>query len=715
MTVNTFFNTFEDVFGINFNAQPFTPADIPDLLLWCDPSDASTITEVADAVSSLADKSGKSNDLDQASGTAQPLTNTVIMNKLNALLFDGINDFLENTAPGITILTGDLTYFMVFKVNEVVTANDALFSVDSQRDFQVRAGSATEFLPEMTSANIGGTELFGPSNLVGLETLVTIRFSDGEQEAQLRLNGIQVDSSTYFGNLTTPQLLRVGTNSQEADFLEFEMGEFIIYNRDLTVAELEEVESYLSMKWVFFPAAIEGLFAHYDPSLSTSITEVANAVSQIDDLSGNGFDLVQPGGTAQPLTNTATMNGLNALQYDGSNDFMSGAVTGLSQDATVLMAFNAVTTSSIADSVFRLEGSGADFQTVSGVSSEFLSRYESTGLGGTDFNSTLNVIGLDTIISLRFSSVQSVVELRINGTLRGSSPFNGAFDSMNNILIAVDESTVQFSNMNMGEVVVYDSALSDADLARAEEYMKEKWIALFEPTQIADLLAWYDPEDATTITQSGGAVSQLATKQGTNHLVQATEADKPLTGTVDINGLNALQFDGDDDFMVSTTTFSLSANDVTAFMIMNVPSIPGIFTPPAALDFDGTNDFSLKISEIPFTTDLTTEVTNSGLGGSTLLGNTEIDNINVLVTVRISTADSTMDMKIIPESGPTTEAFTSYNGALSTTQTIRVGTDSNEAQFLAMSMGEIVIYDRDLTTGEVQVVQDYLLNKWRLV
>jgi hypothetical protein len=69
----------------------------------------------------------------------------------------------------------------------------------------------------------------------------------------------------------------------------------------------------------------------------------------------------------------------------------------------------------------------------------------------------------------------------------------------------------------------------------------------FTPADLTSLVAWYDMSDASTITSSSGAVSQVDDKSGQgNHVTQATAANKPTTGTVTLNGLNVLAFDGND-------------------------------------------------------------------------------------------------------------------------------------------------------------------------
>lgn len=65
-------------------------------------------------------------------------------------------------------------------------------------------------------------------------------------------------------------------------------------------------------------------FVWYDATAADSIIHAAGSVSQWEDLSGNARHLTQGDGSRQPTTGTATMNGLNAIDFDGTS-FMSAA------------------------------------------------------------------------------------------------------------------------------------------------------------------------------------------------------------------------------------------------------------------------------------------------------------------------------------------------------------------------------------------------------
>lgn len=75
--------------------------------------------------------------------------------------------------------------------------------------------------------------------------------------------------------------------------------------------------------------------------------------------------------------------------------------------------------------------------------------------------------------------------------------------------------------------------------------------------------AWYDADETSTITSASGLVSQWDDLSGNdNHLTQGTGAKQPVTGTRSINSLNALDFDGVDDFLSITTPIDIIGKHV---------------------------------------------------------------------------------------------------------------------------------------------------------
>lgn len=92
------------------------------------------------------------------------------------------------------------------------------------------------------------------------------------------------------------------------------------------------------------PLDLTGLVGWWDASDTTTITHSSNAVSQFDDKSGNGFHLTQSTAGNKPTTNTRTINALNTIDFDGTDDKLDrtgiGARTGTVGTWAVVVAID---------------------------------------------------------------------------------------------------------------------------------------------------------------------------------------------------------------------------------------------------------------------------------------------------------------------------------------------------------------------------------------
>ena len=80
----------------------------------------------------------------------------------------------------------------------------------------------------------------------------------------------------------------------------------------------------------------------------------------------------------------------------------------------------------------------------------------------------------------------------------------------------------------------------------------------WDPSLISTAL-WLDAADASTITESGGAVSQWNDKSGNGrHVTQATAGSQPTLATNAVNGRSTIDFDGND--LLDNTNAALQRN-----------------------------------------------------------------------------------------------------------------------------------------------------------
>ncbi len=224
----------------------------------------------------------------------------------------------------------------------------------------------------------------------------------------------------------------------------------------------------------FVPTDIAGLQLWLDASDTASITHTANSVSQWNDKSGNSRHATQGTATNQPTTNTTTINSLNAISFDGSNDRLvmnSGihSITGGQNTAFIVIdSENRVDLRNIvrgrvttdADERFGIStNSGTTFVARNGTS-----------------NATDALTGAITDNYILVNHASSVLNAYVNGGVAGGGGgfSSGACDQM---VIGGYSATndAQAYAGRIGEIIMYNSALSTADLNRVGNYLATKW------------------------------------------------------------------------------------------------------------------------------------------------------------------------------------------------------------------------------------------------
>ena len=239
----------------------------------------------------------------------------------------------------------------------------------------------------------------------------------------------------------------------------------------------------------FNPRSISNLGLWLDASADSSLTFNATTVSEWRDLSGNGRHMEQGTAVAQPIATTRTQNGRRVLDFQGAQ-FMLGNSASLNalRDKPGGTGFI----------VCKLDGAALQqalfFAAISG--SNALARYlmdnnpasSSWRVGGRRLDSdsfgsvTLNA-SVDTnsnVLTGVLDCANSDAFLYENGSLLGS---NTSFQTDGNtsdtdsgaVSIGAAAGGSAFLNGFIGEVILYQRALSDAERQRVERYLGVKW------------------------------------------------------------------------------------------------------------------------------------------------------------------------------------------------------------------------------------------------
>jgi hypothetical protein len=205
-----------------------------------------------------------------------------------------------------------------------------------------------------------------------------------------------------------------------------------------------------------------------DAADTTTIIESGGSVSQWNDKSGNGYNVTQSNATNQPTTGTATINGLNVLVFDGSNDSMTNtAIPSTSQPYTYVIVAQE---SSAMTAVKAL---------LNAVGSPFLALF----LNGTSPNRTVSVA------ATAFVTGPIVTPANVNAYFmsgNGASSLLGTSAGLNSVTISGNRAAGvrvgtnagangEFFSGSVAEVLYFDKLLTTQERTDLFVYLNAKW------------------------------------------------------------------------------------------------------------------------------------------------------------------------------------------------------------------------------------------------
>lgn len=219
------------------------------------------------------------------------------------------------------------------------------------------------------------------------------------------------------------------------------------------------------------PTDIAGCKLWLNPNDTASITHASNLVSQINDKSGNGNHATAVT-TQRPTTNTRTINGRNALDFNGTANALTlpSGLYGLSSGAnTLFVVFASDNTGDATQSL--LCGVNATPGVRSGL------RFTTTTMEAVN-RTTSNIA--TTLADTRNTSTKAA-GYRRNGTallpfingVQGTDSANSENFTANALAIGAQNTTGTTNRFDglLGEIIWYDSYLSITDMNRVGNYL----------------------------------------------------------------------------------------------------------------------------------------------------------------------------------------------------------------------------------------------------
>lgn len=226
---------------------------------------------------------------------------------------------------------------------------------------------------------------------------------------------------------------------------------------------------------------VSGIVGWWDMSLLSGAD--GSAVASVPDQSGHGRTIVK-GGTLGPTLETAQINGLNTikgrtttvLSYDhGANTLITGTTV------EIIAVVHFQTPGDSQGRIVSFAAGGNDYDNAGSAAALY---YDNTALGFTSYRNAFvggvyTPSGSPEILGSRWTGTQSII--RGAGTDTTPTSDTQTF-GVRAIGIGNAPGLGAATASYIGEVVIYDRALSSGERTAIETYLTNKWISAVTPT-----------------------------------------------------------------------------------------------------------------------------------------------------------------------------------------------------------------------------------------
>lgn len=484
-------------------ASPTVPGDpsaLSGLVLWLDAGRLTGLAAGA-AVSNWPDVSGAGHHATQSSAASRPTYQVNQLNGKAVVRFDGANDHLKLTGSVVSGAT-PRTVFVVAKPNSI--GNKGFIDLgDGSAN-----GTAFMLTPEHGVRVRGGNRLWNPAAVTGAPALFVVQLNGSTtNDLSAWLNGTALAlRNTQAETIRTSGSGTVGSwSAAPLGIHRFsgDIAEIAVYARALSAAERQGVEHYFGTKYGLglpgnsvptataaasptptptgavpsptvngpAPQSVPNLALWLDASALAGLGDGA-PVSSWNDRSGQGHHATQATAASRPTLRTTALNGMPAVRFDGSDDFLAltGAVVSGAQPRTLFFVArpSAGGNRSIVDlGIGATSGGGFQISPEVGVRINGGSRMWKPAASTASV--TFGVVQLT-------GGTTATLNLWINGVARApSSTADSAVQTTGSGSVGRWTAGGNHFAGDIAELIVYGHALSASEQTVVEQYLRAKY------------------------------------------------------------------------------------------------------------------------------------------------------------------------------------------------------------------------------------------------
>lgn len=467
------------------------------------------------------------------------------------------------------------------------------------------------------------------------------------------------------------------------------------------------------------PPVTAGLFAWYDVSDSANVKTASGRINQINDKTGNGRHLVGVGGN-RPYTGR-TVNGLAVADFQGDQFMRNQSALGFSTAGyTYFVAGLVDDGSSINSGVLAVHNSGATSDWDNGNAFVFnngtAGEYWAHSQNGVSIQPSGSTVMPPGVYGFRYNGFANAERYRQPHRTAAGTASSGLSSGTANggILIGARYSTgtiggsagSQRLDGTIGEILIYNTILSDAEMDSVYSYLTSKWGVLSNtlPTVTGTKWGYWDPSVASSVHATSGRIDQIDDLSLNGRHLVATGTQRPFTGRTSPSGLDVIDFQA---AQILRAISSLATSSYTLFWVMSHDLLVGAnmgswsICPTGANDWDNVNGAVLG---------WTTNHSDITANGSNAFGFNVTPGTAWVGGYRHNNTGGAGD-RIYPGGGTNTRSYggTAAQGLLLGT---RWASGAIGSPFFDGYFAEIILWSTALSNADMDAVGNYLTWKW---
>lgn len=304
--------------------RPSAPTDIPGLQLWLDSASLDGLSD-GDPVATWTDSSGQGHDFSQSNAASRPTLRRDAWGAEHLVYFDGTGpQYLDGLHSALQLdpRSDSLSVFAVVYQEQGDAGTVVCWRDGSDVGYQLFTTADTR--PSVSLADDATN-----SSVNSGEKLLRLGVSTPASESgQLFIDGV-VELPTSVGSSDSPSgafPVRVGARGDGSGGTAFEftgfIGEVVIYDRELTLFECQQLDRYFRYRWLneltTTPNQLPGLWQWYSAESLSALSD-GDPVDDWPDSGPEAISAAQVTASNQPVFRASGMNGQPYVEFDGAD------------------------------------------------------------------------------------------------------------------------------------------------------------------------------------------------------------------------------------------------------------------------------------------------------------------------------------------------------------------------------------------------------------